>query len=293
VYQLGIGDDVDILRVSLAETRPHIVFNQLVHFHGTAAYDQHVVSYLELLRQPYTGCNPRGLTLARDKALTKKILKYHGIRVPGFEVYPFGGRLFEPSGLEYPLLVKSLDEEASLGITQESVVHTKEKLLQRVQFMHETYRVDVVVEEYIAGRELYVGVLGNDRLTSYPVWELPFTHLPEGAPHIATERLKFDLAFQKRNKIRTGRAEGLSKAEERRIAKSCREVYQLLGLSGYARIDLRYSPEGKVYFLEANPNPDIKRGEDFAESAHSVGVTYPALLERIMSLALGYAKRWR
>ncbi len=293
VYQLPVGDDVHVIRDAILDTKPHVVCNQLVHFHGVAQYDQHVVSYLELLCQPYTGCNPRGLTLCRDKALSKMLLSYHGIRVPRFAVYRIKQRITPPEGLEYPMVVKSIAEEASLGITQASVVSNEQRLKERIEFMRESYGVDVIVEEYIHGRELYVGVIGNRRLISYPVWELSFDHLSEGTLPIATEKLKWDVSFQKRNKITTHRAQGLSPELERRIGRMAKQIYKVLGITGYARMDLRLSEAGEVYVLEANPNPDLKYGEDFAESAEAYGHSYTELLERILQLGLSYGVQWR
>ena len=289
VYQLAVADDVHVIREAIAEIKPHIVCNQLVHFHGVAQYDQHVVSYLELLRQPYTGCNPRGLTLCRDKALSKMLLAYHGIAVPKFAVYRLKQHITPPEGLKYPMVVKSVAEEASLGITQASVVHNEQRLKERIEFMRDSYGVDVIVEEYIHGRELYVSVIGNRRLTSYPVWELPFENLGEGVLPIATERLKWDVNFQKRHKIETHRARDLSPLLERRIARMCKQIYRVLGITGYARIDLRLAEDGTVFVLEANPNPDLKFGEDFAESAEAYGHSYADVLERILQLGMSYA----
>jgi len=149
------------------------------------------VSYLELLQVPYTGCNPRGLFLARDKALSKKLLHYHRIRVPDFAVMKRGRRIQRPKRLDFPLIVKSLTQEASIGIAQASVVEDDAKLVERVQFVHESIGTDAIVEQFIAGRELYCGVIGNERLRVLPVWELTFDNLPEGRHAIATERVKW------------------------------------------------------------------------------------------------------
>jgi D-alanine-D-alanine ligase len=293
VYMLGVGHDLAPIRDSFAETKPHIAFNLLVHFHGVAVYDQHVVSYMELLRKPYTGCNPRGLMLARDKALSKKLLAFHRIRSPRFAVFPVGHAARRPARLNYPLVVKSLNEEASLGISQASLVTSDEKLKERVEFMHETFGVDVIAEEFIEGRELYVGIFGNQRLRTLPIWELSFADMPEGAPHIATAKLKWDLEYQKKYKIETRRAEGLTPENEAEIHHLCKRIYRTLGLSGYGRVDLRLAPDGQVYVLEANPNPDLQREEDFAMSAKSVGIEYPDALQRILSLGLGYQVEWK
>ena len=293
VYMLGVGSDLGPIRDAFSESKPHIAFNLLVHFHGVAVYDQHVVSYIELLRKPYTGCNPRGLMLARDKALSKQLLTFHRVPAPRFIVVPVGRKVHRPERLKFPLLVKSVNEEASLGISQASVVTGDDKLKERVEFMHETFGVDVIVEEYIDGRELYVGVMGNQRLETFPVWELPFEKLPDNAPHIATAKLKWDLEYQKKYEIKTRRAQDLPEGAEQYIMKLCKRVYRALHLSGYARMDLRLAEDGRVYVLEANPNPDLKYGEDFAESAHAAGVTYEKLLQRMLNLGLSYQVEWK
>jgi D-alanine-D-alanine ligase len=291
VHRLGVGSDLGPIRRAFAELEPDIAFNLLVHFHGVAVYDQHVVSYLELLRKRYTGCNPTGLLLARDKAISKQLLAFHRIRVPRFAVFPLGRKGLRPRKLGYPLVVKSLYEEASLGISQASLVTSDEKLEERVAFMHETFGVDVIAEEYIEGRELYVGVVGNRRLHAFPVWEMMLDQLPESAPRIATRKVKWDLAYQKKYHIDTAAAELPAGAAEQ-INKMCTNIYRVLKMSGYARIDLRLAPDGKVYVLEANPNPDLQKSEDFAQSAKAEGVEYPVLIQRIVNLGLSYQVEW-
>lgn len=291
VHRLGVGSDLGPIRRAFAELQPDIAFNLLVHFHGVAVYDQHVVSYLELLRKRYTGCNPTGLLLARDKAISKQLLAFHRIRVPRFAVFPLGRKARRPRKLSYPLVVKSLYEEASLGISQASLVTSDEKLEERVAFMHETFGVDVIAEEYIDGRELYVGVVGNRRLHAFPVWEMMMDQLPDKAPRIATRKVKWDLAYQRKYHIDTAAAE-LPPGMSEQILKISTNIYRVLKMSGYARIDFRLAPDGKVYVLEANPNPDLQRAEDFAQSAKAGGVEYPVLIQRIVNLGLSYQVEW-
>jgi D-alanine-D-alanine ligase len=288
--RVGLYDDLSVLREAIREVEPHIAFNLLEEFHGLAHFDQHVVSYLELLRVPYTGCNPRGLTVARDKALTKKILAYHRIAVPHFAVFPRGRKVRRPAKLSLPLFVKSNDEEASLGISQASIVWDDESLRERVELIHRRVGSDAIAEEYIEGREIYVGVLGNERLVTFPPWELCFDNLPEGAPRIATRKVKWDPKYQKKVGVRTQRAEGLPDGLERAIPRLVKRIYKLLYLSGYARIDLRLREDGRLFFLEANPNPYVAFGEDFAESANAAGIEYPELIARILSLGIGGRK---
>lgn len=293
VSVLGVGDDIAAIRRAADEFRPHVVFNLLVEFHQMANFDQHVVSFLELFKLRYTGCNPLGLTLARDKALSKKILAHHRIRVPRFRVFPRRRRVRRPKSLEFPLFVKSVSEEASLGISQASVVRDEASLEQRVALIHDTVGSDAIAEEYVEGREFYMGVLGNRRLTTYPLWELELKKLPPGAPMIATRRVKWDLAYQKQVGLETHRAEGVPAAKEAEIARTAKLAFRVLGLSGYARLDFRMRPDGRVYVLEANPNPDLTYGEDFAESAEAGGVGYPELIQRILDLGRQYSPSWR
>jgi len=293
VRPVGVHDDLGVIRREIDGFSPQIVFNLLEEFHGVAAYNAAVVSYIELLRKPYTGCNPRGLLLSRDKALSKKLLAYHRIPVPKFQVYPIGRTARPAKKLAYPLLVKSLVEEASLGISQASLVHNDEKLIERVEFVHRHVGTDAIAEEYIDGRELYVGMMGNQRLTTYPIWEMHFADLPEGAPRIATAKVKWDHAYQKKIGLTTRRAENLDETTEQQIIRLCKRAYRALDLSGYSRMDLRLADDGRVYLLEANPNPHLAYGEDFAESAASVGVTYPELIQRIVNLGLRFRPLWR
>src|SRR6187549_150223 len=238
VYPVGLYNQLNVIGNALMEHKPHIAFNLLEEFHGYPLYDQHVVSYLELLKQPYTGCNPRGLTLAHDKALTKKIMSFHRIPVPGFGVFPMGQKVVRPSRLKFPLLVKSVIEEGSVGISQASVVHDDEKLAERVEFIHRTTNSHAIAEQYIEGREIYVGVIGNQRLQTYTPWELVIRNLPEGALNIATGRLKWNPAYQKKVGLTT-RAADLTPEVLRNLERLSKRIYRLLGLSGYARLDYR------------------------------------------------------
>ena len=170
VRVLGINDNLGGIRPTVGLFKPHIVFNLMEAFAGVTTFDQNVVSYLELLRLPYTGCNPRGLVMARDKALSKKLLAYHRIRVPEFAVVRPGRKPALPKRLTFPMIVKSLFFEASAGISQASVVENHEQLGRRVSFIHEKLGTAAIVEQFIDGREMYIGVLGNERLEVFPVW---------------------------------------------------------------------------------------------------------------------------
>ena len=291
VRPLGVFDDLNAIRATIDEFRPHVTFNLLEGFRDFHGFDQHVVSYLELIEQPYTGCNPRGLTLARDKAITKKILAYHRIRVPAFAVFPRKRPVTRPAKLPFPLLVKSVNVEGSIGIVQASIVRNDEQLRERVQLIHDQLDTAAIAEQFVDGRELYVGVMGNHRLRSFPAWELLFEKAPDDMPLIATNKAKFDLAYQKRWGITTRAAAegGLPEGVEALIANTSKRIYRILGLTGYARLDYRLNAEGHLYLLEANPNPQLGYGEDFAESAEAAGVQYEPLIQQIVKLGLSYS----
>jgi len=293
VHCIGVLDSLTELRAAVADWKPDIVFNLLEEFGGIVTYDQHVVAFLELLRQPYTGCNPRGLLLSRDKLLCKQLLAFHRIPTPRFAVSRRGGRLHIPRKLNFPLFVKSTVEDASLGIAQASVVDDAARLKERIEFVHEQVGSDALVEEFIEGRELYVGVLGNERLTRLPVWEMVFGSLPESLAAIATRKVKWDKRYQQKYGITTRAAQELPAAVIARLDKLSRRIYRALGLSGYARMDFRVTAAGEVYVLEANANPNLEAEEDFAESARAAGMPYNELLERLMALGLSYRAEWR
>src|SRR5262245_7501942 len=288
VRVLAVHDDLGDIRRASEEWKPHIAFNLLEGFDDIVIFDQNVVSHLELLKLPYTGCNPLGLVLARDKSLSKKLLAYHRIPVPEFEVVRMGRPVRRPKRLTFPLIVKSLTQEASIGISQASVVDSDEKLKERVAFIHESIGTAAIVEHYVEGRELYVGILGNQALQAFPVWELLFTNMPDGARRIATDRVKWSVKYQKKYGIDSGAAQ-LDAGVAEKIQHICKRAFRALELSGYARIDLRLEESGRVWVLEANPNPQIAKGEDFAASAGVTGLSYETVLQRIINLGL----RWQ
>ena len=248
VYVVGVHDDLVPIRHTIGTFKPQIVFNLMEAFHGITTFDQNVVSYLELLRMPYTGCNPRGLILARDKALSKKLLAYHRIPVPEFTVVRRGQKPTLSRKLQFPLIVKSLFFEASVGISQASVVENEDQLGRRVEFIHESLGTAAIVEQFIDGRELYVGVIGNERLQVFPVWEMSFAKMPENKWKIATERVKWSTKYQQKHGIMTDIAE-LAEGGRERVQHLAKRVYRALDLNGYARIDIRMDEQGRVYVL--------------------------------------------
>lgn len=290
---LGVLDSLTELRTEIADWKPDIVFNLLEEFDGIVTYDQHVVAFLELMRQRYTGCNPRGLLLSRDKSLCKQLFAYHRIPTPLFAVFRKGMRVQVPRRLRFPLFVKSTVEDASLGIAQASVVEDVAKLKERIAFVHDQVGSDALVEEFVEGRELYVGIMGNERLTRLPVWEMVFGSMPDSLAAIATRKVKWDKRYQEKYGITTRAAEDLPAPVLARLDKLSRRIYRALGLSGYARMDFRVKEDGSVYVLEANANPNLEAAEDFAESARAAGTPYEELLEKIITLGMSYQAQWR
>ena len=284
---LAIFDDLDLLQQKLQSFEPDVIFNLADQFKNNRAFDQHIVSFLAMRGVPFTGCGSTGLTLCKHKGISKKILSYHRIHTPDFVTIARGKRFARPKRLKFPILVKPLKEEASLGISQSSFVETDEQFKERVQFIHEKYDNDVIAEEYIEGRELYVSLMGNHRLQAFPIRELVFKEVPPDEPKIATYKAKWDEEYRKRWGLQNRFAEGLDAALVADIEQICKRIYHLLTIDGYARLDLRLTSQNEVHFIEANPNPMLAADEDFAQSALKSGLSYPQLIERIVRLGLG------
>ncbi|RLA63053.1 MAG: D-alanine--D-alanine ligase [Epsilonproteobacteria bacterium] len=288
VLPLGVSNDASIITRAIDNFKPTIVFNLMEEFHHKASFDQNVVSFLEMNKIPYTGCNPQGLMLARNKDLAKKILKFHGIATPAFHVYPLGSVLKMPD-LKFPLIVKCLNEDGSLGLSKASIVNNEKKLFERIKFIHKKFEVDAIAEEFISGREFFVGLLGNQKLHVLPPWEFLINGKNPPKDEFYTDKAKFDLGYRKKKGIVTKKAE-LSELKLEEIKKICKETFGVLQLNGYARIDLRMDERGKLWVIEANPNPDIAFDDEFAQSAKHLGMDYPLLLEKIIGLGLKWHK---
>ncbi|CAN5446210.1 D-alanine--D-alanine ligase [soil metagenome] len=279
---LAIFDDLDLLRQKLETFAPDVLFNLADQFKNNRGFDQNIVSLLEMQGVPFTGCGATGLVLCKHKGVSKKILSYHRLHTPSFVIIPRGQRVVRPRKLKFPLLVKPVKEEASLGIAQASFVENDDQFRERVTFIHEKYDGDVIAEEYIEGRELYVSLMGHAKLTIFPIRELVFREVPPDEPKIATYRAKWDEEYRKRWGLENQFAEGLEPAVVRQVEQTCKRIYRLLTIDGYARIDLRLTPANEIYFIEANPNPILAEDEDFALSAGKAGLGYPQLIDRII-----------
>lgn len=287
VRPVGVGSELGPIQEAIGTNHLHVIFNLLEQFDNYSLFVPHVVGYLELKKQKYTGCNPHGLTLTQDKALTNKILSYHRIHVPRFAIFPLKRKVRRPNRLSFPLFVKSVSDDGSAGIAQASIVRDDEKLKERVEFIHRQNQTHAIAEQYIEGREIYVGVIGNERLQAYTPWEMIMPNLPEGTANIATGKVKWDVEYQKKIGLVTQAAK-LDAKTKKDFEKLSKRIYRILGLSGYARIDYRLTEDGRMYVLEVNPNPQIAHNEDFADSAEHCGVNYRALLQKILTLGMSY-----
>ncbi|MFH0964502.1 MAG: D-alanine--D-alanine ligase [Planctomycetota bacterium] len=289
VKTLGVVRNLEVIDEVFREWKPDIAFNLLQDVYTVIPYDYNMVAYFELLGLAYTGCNPMGLLISRDKAMTKKLLRYHRIHVPRFTVCRRDRKVKRSRRLEFPLIVKSLTEDASLGISGQSIVYDDESLAERVDFVHDRLESHAIVEQFIAGREFYVGVMGNTRLEVFPPWELIVEHKAQDAELLATRKVKWDRAYQKKHGVTTRAAKDLPEPLASRLGQISRRIYRVLNLSGYARLDFRLAEDGTAYLLEANANPDVAYGEDFAESAEHAGLPYGKVVQRILNLGL----RWK
>jgi len=265
---------------------PDLVWNFVQTFHGTRYYESHIAGVLELCKVPYTGCGHRALMLCQDKALSKEILKHHRVSVPPFVVSRRAQPLKKLGKAIFPVMVKPLAEEGSVGISRDSFAETEEQALARAHFLHDRLKQDVIIEQYVSGREIYVGVLGNDRLRVLPPRELKFSKVPEGEPKFASFKAKWDEGYRERWGIFSTFPDDLSDALQRSIAAVAKRVFRALQMRGFGRIDLRLTEAGKLVVVEANPNPEIAQGEDIAEAAAKTGLAYNDLIDRIVTLGL-------
>jgi len=283
-----VHDELQPIREAIEEWQPDIAFNLLEDFAGNGALDFYVVSYLDMAGIPFTGCNPRGMMLARDKALSKKILHYHRIKVPEFKIFPYGKKIKAQKlkKLPYPMIVKSNIEQGSVGISQASYVTNEKELLSRIEQLHSMTEGDAIAEQYIDGRELYVSITGNDRLDVLPIRELNFSDTATQEQRIATYQVKWNDKYRKKIGFNYGFAKGIQNGTQSRIEKLSRRIYRKLLLTGYARLDLRMQANGDIYVLEVNPNAAITHDDELALSAKKAGCPYEKLIERVLKLGL-------
>lgn len=270
----------------LDRVAPDLVWNFVETFHGQRHYESNVAAILELCKVPYTGCDYRALMMCQDKALSKKILKHHRIPVPPFVVSRRSQPLKKLSKTIFPVMVKPLAEEGSVGIARDSFAEDEKQALARAAYLHERLAQDVIIEQYIEGREIYMAVLGNSRLEVFPPREIRFSKVPEGEPRFASYKAKWDPGYRERWGIHNDFAGDLPDSTLGALRNVAKRTFRMLQMRGYGRIDMRLTPDGRLFVMEANPNPEIAMYEDYAEAAARGGYAYNALIERIVDLAL-------
>jgi D-alanine-D-alanine ligase len=285
VDTLAVFDDVVSILEKLKEFTPDVVFNLTESFHSNRAHEPNIPALLDLMRVRYTGAKPDGLILCKDKALAKKVLLYHRLRVPHFVISPESRPLKRLRRFVFPAFVKPVAEESSDGIAKASFAKSEEEALERAHFIHEKFQCDALIEEYIEGRELYLSVMGNRKLMVFPPREIFFEQMPEDEPKFATFKAKWDDAYRKKWGIKNGPARELPEGLQEKLTRLARKVYRVLKIRGLGRIDVRLTSAGEIVIIEANPNPSLAREEDFAQSAAAAGLDYDQLIQKILDTA--------
>src|SRR3954469_1517385 len=272
----------------LARVECDLVFNLCESFADDDTADFKIAGYLELIGKKYTGSGTHGLMLAQDKAIAKKIFAFHGIHTPTF-AKSFRGRLDFSHDLHFPVIVKPAREDGSIGIEFSAVVNSIRELMERMDWLHANFDSPVLIEEYIDGREMYVGVLGNDKPEALPVVELDLSKLPDGTPRIAAAEVKWGKGTQAYRDTKSMIATDLPEETVLNLQQTAVAAYQALELRDYGRVDMRLQPDGKVHVIEVNPNPWLSSRAEFAMAARKSGRTYPQLIEEIIELATSRA----
>jgi D-alanine-D-alanine ligase len=283
---LAVFDDVACIVEKLRSFAPDVVFNLTESFHSNRAQEPNIPALLELMRIKYTGAHPDGLMLCKDKALAKKVLAYHRVRVPHFVISTEQRPLKRLRRFVYPAFVKPVGEESSDGIAKASFAKSEEEALERARFIQEKFHCDALIEEYIDGRELYLSVMGNRKLTVLPPREIFFHAVPDDAPKFATFKAKWDDSYRKKWGIQNGPATELPPGVPEKLCRLARKVYRVLKIRGFGRVDVRLTPAGEVVVIEANPNPSLACEDDFAQSAATAGLAYDALIQKILDAAV-------
>jgi D-alanine-D-alanine ligase len=287
-YRVPVDEHVEPVVSALTRTSPDLVINMAESFRGKSALESNVAGLLNLLGLRYTGSSPAGLLVAGDKTLTKKVLTFHGIRTPQFATV-FRGALDHAGDLHFPVIVKPPQEDASLGISAKSVVRDLKGLLETMDGLQKEFNQPALVEEFIEGREFYVGVLGNDHPMALPVIELDFSKFPAGKPKIASWAAKWGDEGSGSGAEFAGTAsifpDDLPADLVERMHQAAVDSFNALKLRDYARVDLRVNDRGKIFVIEVNPNCYLERESEFARAAAKSGLEYPALIERLVELA--------
>jgi D-alanine-D-alanine ligase len=274
--------------LALARMECDLVFNLAESFADDDTADFKIAAFLELIGKKYTGSGTHGLMLAQDKAIAKKIFAFHGIHTPVF-AKSFRGRLDFSHDLQFPVIVKPAREDGSIGIEFSAVVSSIRELMERMDWLHAHFDSPVLIEEYIEGRELYVGIIGNDKPEALPVIELDLSKLPDGMPRIASAEVKWGKGTKAYRDTKSSIATDLPEESVLALQQTAIAAYQALELRDYGRVDMRLQPDGNVHVIEVNPNPWLSSKAEFAMAARKSGRTYLQLIEEIVELATARA----
>ncbi len=286
VRRLGIFNDIAVLLEEIKEFKPDVVFNLVEVYNDKTTLEKNIAALLELLDIPYTGASADALLICNNKALSKKILRFHRLKVARFHTFYRGQKVWRPKTVKLPAVIKPLCEEASRGISQASVVDNDETFAQRIKFIHENMNMDAIAEEYIEGRELYVTVMGSKQLKVLPPRELKFGELPDDEPRIATYKAKWDDKYRDRWGIKSVAAGKLADGVAEDLVDACKRAYRALNMNSYVRFDIRVTADHKIYFIEPNANPCIAKIDEMAQAALKEGIDYNHLIRRVVKMAL-------
>lgn len=269
----------------LARHPADLFFNLVESYAGDDTKEMQFVAYLDLIGRRYTGTGPQGSCLAMDKSVAKKIIRYHDLYTP-YSALLNKGRVEHAQDIQFPVIVKPASEDASKGIDAAAVVHSLKDLLERIDYVHSEFDSPALIEEYIEGREIYAALLGNDRAEALPLVELDLSKLPDGMPRIAGYEVKFDVTTEAYRKTKSKPARDLDEETTQRIQQTALTAFTALKLRDYGRIDCRLKDDGRVYVLEANPNPWLDPAAEFAMAAKESGRSYTQMIGEIVDAAM-------
>ncbi len=270
---------------ALSRSNADLYFNLVESYAGDDTMEMHFAAFLDLVGKKYTGAGPHGSCLAMDKTVAKKLIKYHDLETP-YSVVMNKGRVEHAQDIRFPVIVKPASEDASKGINAASVVDSLKDLFERIAYVHEEFDSPALIEEYIEGREIYAAILGNDRPEALPLIELDLSKLPDGMPRIAGYEVKFDTTTEAYKKTKSAPAKDMDEELVARIHETALTAFRVLKLRDYGRVDLRVTDTGKIYVIEANPNPWLDPAAEFTMAAKESGRTYKQLIGEIVELAL-------
>jgi D-alanine-D-alanine ligase len=271
---------------ALSKCGADLIFNLTESFAGDDTKEMQIAAYLDLLDIPYTGAGPHASFLAQDKAIAKKMFAFHGIRTPYFAT-SYRGRIDHAHNIEFPLIIKPSSEDGSIGINQDAVVTSVKELMERVQYIQEEFDTPALIEEYIEGREIYGAVLGSyEYAQALPLVEIDFSKLPKGTPRIASYDVKFEKDTEVYKLTKSALVEDLDEETTHKLSETALAAYRAVKLRDYGRIDMRLAANGEVYVIEANPNPWLASGQEFAMAAKASGRSYVQLIGEIVDMAL-------